>query len=75
MSLLNKILTTSVAMLVCLSMANQAAAQDQTRFVLKLDEDLIFKLRDVGSLASNVRDQFREKISLIEVQFLSLIHI
>lgn len=69
MSLLNKILTTSVAMLVCLSMANQAAAQDQTRFVLKLDEDLIFKLRDVGSLASNVRDQFREKISLIEVQF------
>ena len=69
MSLLNKILVTSAAMLVCLSMANQAAAQDQTRFVLKLNEDLIFKLRDVGSLASNVRPEFRDRISLIEVQF------
>ena len=69
MSLLNKILAASAAMLVCLSMANQAAAQDQTRFVLKLNEDLIFKLRDVGSLASNVREEFRNRISLIEVQF------
>ena len=69
MSLLNKILVTSAAMLVCLSMVNQAAAQDQTRFVLKLNEDLIFKLRDVGSLASNVRAEFRDRISLIEVQY------
>ena len=69
MSLLNKILVTSAAMLVCLSMANQAAAQDQTRFVLKLNEDLIFKLRDVGSLASNVSAEYRDRISLIDVQF------
>ena len=69
MSLLNKILAASAAALVCLSMVNQAAAQDQTRFVLKLNEDLIFKLRDVGSLASNVREEFRDRISLIEVQY------
>jgi len=69
MSLLNRILVTSAAVLVCLSMTNQATAQDQTRFVLKLNEDLVFKLRDVGSLASNVRAEFRNRISLIEVQY------
>ena len=69
MSLLKKILTTAAALVVCVSMANRAAAQDQTRFVLKLSDDLVFKLRDVGSLASNVRSEFRNRISLIEVQF------
>lgn len=69
MSLFDKILTTAAAMIICVSMSNQAAAQDQTRFVLKLSEDLVFKLRDVGSLASVVRAEFRNRISLIEVQF------
>ena len=69
MSLLKKILTTAVALTVCASMVNRAAAQDQTRFVLKLSNDLVFKLRDVGSLASNVRAEFRNRISLIEVQY------
>ena len=69
MSLLDRILTTAAALIICLSMANQADAQDQTRFVLKLSDDLVFKLRDVGSLASNVRPEFQNRISLIEVQF------
>ena len=69
MSLLKKILTTAAALVVCVSMANRANAQDQTRFVLKLNDDLVFKLRDVGSLASAVRAEFRNRISLIEVQF------
>ena len=69
MSLLDRILTTAAALIICLSMANQADAQDQTRFVLKLSDDLVFKLRDVGSLASNVRPEFQKRISLIEVQF------
>ena len=75
MSLLKKILTTAAALVVCANMVNQAAAQgqtraqDQTRFVLRLSDDLVFKLRDVGSLASNVQAEFRNNISLIEVQF------
>ena len=69
MSLLKKTLTIVAALVVCVSMANRATAQDQTRFVLKLSDDLVFKLRDVGSLASNVRAEFRNRISLIEVQF------
>ncbi len=69
MSLLNKILAAAAALVVCVSMANRAEAQDQTRFVLKLSDDLIFKLRDVGSLASNVEAGFRNRISLIDVQF------
>ena len=51
---------------------NQTAnkpAGDQTRFVLKLNNDLTLKLRDIGSLASNVRDEFRDRISLIEIQY------
>lgn len=75
MSLLKKILTTAAALVVCANMVNRAAAQgqtraqDQTRFVLRLSDDLVFKLRDVGSLASNVQAEFRNNISLIEVQF------
>ena len=70
MSLLKKTLTIVAALVVCVSSANRATAQqDQTRFVLKLSDDLVFKLRDVGSLASNVRAEFRNRISLIEVQF------
>lgn len=60
---------TCLAIALFLSFANNLAAQDQTRFVLKLNDDLVFKLRDVGSLASNVDNEFRERISLIDVQY------
>ena len=69
MSLLNKFLAASAALVVCLSMANHAVAQNQIRFALKLNEELVFKLRDVGSLAADVPQESRDRISLIEVQY------
>jgi hypothetical protein len=69
MSLFQKLIAAATVMLLCVSFASNAEAQDQTRFVLKLNDDLVSKLRDVGSLASVVRDQFRQRISLIEVQY------
>ncbi len=53
----------------CASMCSPLAAQDQTRFVLKLDNDLISSFRNFRSLRSNVPLEFKGKISLVELQF------
>jgi hypothetical protein len=50
-------------------MCSTSAAQDQTRFVLKLDNDLISSFRNFQSLRSNVPPEFKGKISLVELQF------
>ena len=44
-------------------------AQEETRFVLKLNDDLLSNLRSAGSLSSNVQPQFQGRISMIEIQF------
>lgn len=67
--LLLKYKTAAFALALMLSITASATAQEQTRFVLKLTDELVDQLRDVGSLASNVEAEFREKISLIDVQF------
>lgn len=59
----------AAAVAVALIFTASASAQEQTRFVLKLTDELVDQLRDVGSLASNVEVEFRERISLIDVQF------
>lgn len=62
----------SVAILLAAIMAvmgNPVTAQDQTRFVLKLDENLISSFRSYRSLRSNVPDKFKGKISYVELQF------
>ena len=53
----------------CMSMAATANAQDQTRFVLKLDDKLITDFKGYGSLRSTVPERFKEKISFVELQF------
>lgn len=55
--------------LVIFGLALTTSAQDQTRFVLKLDEDLVASFKDYGSLRSAVPDKFREKISFVEIQY------
>ena len=62
----------SAALLVaiaCLNLSATANAQDQTRFVLKLDNKLVDDFKDYGSLRSTVPDKFKEKISFVELQF------
>jgi len=53
----------------CVGLTANVSAQDQTRFVLKLDNDLISSFKDYGSLRSSVPAQFKEKISYVELQF------
>jgi hypothetical protein len=67
--LLLKSKTAIFALAFVLSFTASAAAQEQTRFVLRLTDELVGQLREVGSLASNVEAEFREKISLIDIQF------
>lgn len=62
----------SLALLVAiafLAVTTTANAQDQTRFVLKLNDELVKNLRSFGSLTSNVEDQFKQRISMIEIQY------
>lgn len=58
-----------LAMATLLATASHSHAQDQTRFVLKLDNKLISSLRSFGSLRSQVPEQHRNKISFVELQF------
>lgn len=51
------------------SLCSTCAAQDQTRFVLKLDNTLISSFRSFRSLRSNVPPEFKGKISVVELQF------
>ena len=51
------------------AMANTSQAQqDQTRFVLKLSDQLISDFKKFGSLKSKIPEDFRNKITLIELQ-------
>lgn len=62
----------SLALLIAiaiLAVVAPANAQDQTRFVLKLNDELVKNLRSFGSLTSNVEDQFKQRISMIEIQY------
>jgi len=61
--------TALLVAIVCLNLSATANAQDQTRFVLKLDNKLIEDFKDYGSLRSTVPDKFKEKISYVELQF------
>ncbi len=62
---LNPILMAAIV----LCTAGNLIAQDQTRFVLKLDNDLVSSFRSYGSLRSAVPDKFNGKISFVELQF------
>lgn len=53
----------------CVAMCGTVSAQDQTRFLLKLDNDLISSFRSHRSLRSNVPAEFQGKISFVELQF------
>ena len=56
--------------MICLGMTITANAQDQkTRFVLKLDDDLVSSFKSYGSLRSAVPDEYKKKISFVELQF------
>ena len=66
---INSILTALLFTAACLSLAATTSAQDQTRFVLKLDDKLINDFKEYGSLRSTVPDKFKEKISFVELQF------
>ncbi len=57
----------ALAAVLCLS--GDAFAQDQTRFVLKLNNELVASLRSYGSLRSQVPEKYRNKISFIELQY------
>ena len=65
----NKTFSLMLVAAAALIMVGNASAQDQTRFVLKLDNDLISSFRSYGSLRSAVPDKFKEKISFVELQF------
>jgi hypothetical protein len=52
-----------------LFLTGNSFAQDQTRFVLKLDNKLVGSLRSYGSLRSQVPEKYRNKISFIELQY------
>lgn len=65
----NSIFTALLCAVACLSLAATANAQDQTRFVLKLDEKLVNDFKGYGSLRSSVPEKFTEKISFVELQF------
>ena len=65
----NSIFTTLLLAAACLSLVATANAQDQTRFVLKLDNKLIEDFKSFGSLRSTVPEQFKERISFVELQF------
>lgn len=66
---MSSVLSAMLVAIACLSLAVTANAQDQTRFVLKLDSKLIEDFKDYQSLRSTVPDKFREKISFVELQF------
>ena len=69
MSILKLISKTALLTFACLALASNVSAQDQTRFVLKLDNDLISSFESYGSLRSEVPVEFKEKISFVELQF------
>lgn len=58
-----------VAVIAALFLTSDSFAQDQTRFVLKLDSKLVGSLRSYGSLRSQVPEKYRNKISFIELQY------
>ena len=64
-----KALGSMMMALAALIMVGNVSAQDQTRFVLKLDNDLISSFRSYGSLRSAVPDEFKARISFVELQF------
>ena len=66
---LQKSSKTVLLLIFFLGIANSSFAQDQTRFVLKLDNDLVSSFRSYGSLRSEVPKEFREKISFVELQY------
>ena len=53
----------------CLALISNVSAQDQTRFVLKLNGDLLSSFESYGSLRSEVPAQYKERISFVELQF------
>ena len=57
------------AIIGALLLTSDSFAQDQTRFVLKLDSKLVGSLRSYGSLRSQVPEKYRNKISFIELQY------
>jgi len=66
---MNSVLTAMVVAIASLGLAVTASAQDQTRFVLKLDDKLIEDFKGYGSLRSSVPEKFKERISFVELQF------
>ncbi|MFK7769776.1 MAG: hypothetical protein AB8B55_21390 [Mariniblastus sp.] len=69
MLLVKSISKTVLLAVACLALASNVSAQDQTRFVLKLDNDLISSFESYGSLRSAVPAEYKEKISFVELQF------
>ncbi|MEL7496323.1 MAG: hypothetical protein AAFN77_01845 [Planctomycetota bacterium] len=67
--LVQRTLTAFVALALIITASSTTSAQEQTRFVLKLNDDLVNNLRSFGSLTSNVDDQFKQRISMIEIQY------
>ena len=57
------------AAIAALFLTSDAFAQDGTRFVLKLNSELVGKLRSFGSLRSEVPEENRNKINFIELQY------
>lgn len=66
---INSISTALLVAVACLSLTATANAQEQTRFILKLDSKLISDFKDFGSLRSTVPEKLNEKISFVEIQF------
>jgi hypothetical protein len=65
----NPISRALMAVAVCVTLVSVGNAQDRTRFVLKLDNDLISSFKSYGSLRSAVPAEFKQKISFVELQY------
>lgn len=68
----NKIPTMCWVMLVVAAFLGSTQAQEaeQTRFVLKLNDDLATNLRNFGTLSSTVDQKFQQRISMVELQYM-----
>ena len=67
--MLNRRASGLLALLLAIALSSSCMAQEQTRFVLKLNDDLASNLRNFGTLSSNVDEKFRQRISMVEIQY------
>lgn len=68
-STFSNLIATIVVAVCFLTLASTSSAQDQTKFILKLNDSLVNNMKSLGSLNSVVPDDAQGKVAVVELKF------